>query len=115
MRDSHGNFTRYHIGPADNESEVVVSYADAAANPAVVGRIEVTRPDGKAIVFDRQRDAADANSDFIYTEKRNGMQSDLLYGNMDVAKDGRINLYFDFERKRKAMSINPTSGGEEYF
>ena len=115
MRDSHGNFTRYHIGPAGGESEVVVNYADASANPAVVGRIEVTRPDKNAIVFERQRDSTDADAQFIYTEKRGGVQSDLLYGSMDVAKDGRINLYFDFERKRKAMSINPTTGGEEYF
>ncbi len=115
LRDSRGNFTRYRIGPAGSESEVVVNYADAAAAPAVVGRVEVTRPGSNAIVFERQKDSADADARFIYTERRGGMQSDLLYGNMDVAKDGRINLYFDFERKRKAMSIDPTTGGEEYF
>lgn len=115
MRDSHGNFTRYHIGPAGAESEVDVNYADAATNPAVVDRVEVTRPDNNKIVFDRQKDSTDADAPFIYTERRGGRQSDLLYGNIDVEKDGRINLYFDFERKRKAMSIDPTTGGEEYY
>ena len=114
MRDPLGNFTHYRIGPAERQSEVVVNYADPAANPAVVGRTEITRPDGKSIVFERQREGSGANSDFIYVEKRNGRQSDLLYGNIDVARDGRINVYFDFERKRKAMSFNPTTGGEEY-
>lgn len=113
--DTNGNLIEYTIGPKHAESLVTVHYV-TSTDPAIVSRLQITRPnDEELIVYERQlSDPTDSNSPYIYTETRNCLLGDLLFANFRADKDGRINIYFDFESKKLAISINPQTGEEEY-
>lgn len=114
VKDQYGNLTSFKIGPEKEEAEVSISYADASVKPPMVRNTTIKRADGEVIDYVREQDPSDPDSPFIYTETRNGSRGDLLYGSFDVAPDGRMTLYFDFDKKRPAISFNPKTGNEEY-
>lgn len=114
VRDEQGNLTKYRIGPPGKESDVTVTYADKSAVPAAIEHMEIKRPDGEVIAYQREIDPRDARAQASYSESRGGMKADVLFGGLCLDKDGRINLYFDFARRSKATSYNPATGEEEF-
>lgn len=114
VKDQYGNLTSFKIGSKNEEAQVSVSYDDASAKPPTVRNTIIKRADGEIIDYTREKDPGDPDSPFIYTETRNGSRGDLLYGSFDVAPDGRMTLYFDFDKKRPAITFNPKTGYEEY-
>lgn len=114
VKDQYGNLTSFKIGPENEEAQVTVSYEDPGAKPPTVQNTTVKRADGELIEYAREKDPGDPNSPFIYTETRNGSRGDLLYGSFNVASNGRMTLYFDFEKKRPAITFDPKTGYEEY-
>lgn len=111
-RDDRGNLTAYTIGAGDGAREVTVSY-DYDTDPDVpIARVQIRRSGGESIVYERQTHW-DAWR-FVYAESRNGRRSDLLYGVLEIDSAGRIDLYLDYEKKRKALSYDPSTGLEEY-
>lgn len=114
VKDQYGNLTRFKIGPESEEADVSIFYDDASMKPPTVRSTTIKRADGTTIDYVREKDPSEPDAPSIYTETRNGSRGDLLYGSFDVAQDGRMTLYFDFEKKRPAITFNPKTGYEEY-
>ncbi|MBK8223476.1 MAG: hypothetical protein IPK73_20885 [Candidatus Obscuribacter sp.] len=113
--DKNGNLVEFKIGPETNESQVEVKYVNPNDQNPVVDNVQLSRPDGQKISYQRERsDPQDANSPFSYSETRDNMKGNLQFPGVEVGKDGKVSVFFDFAHKKPALWFNPTSGAEEY-
>lgn len=92
--DKNGNLVEFKIGPETNESQVEVKYVNPNDQNPVVDNVQLSRPDGQKISYQRERsDPQDANSPFSYSETRDNMKGNLQFPGVEVGKDGKVSVF----------------------